>query len=237
MNGLGIDNHMRQTSATTGVSYFLTDHVGSTSALSDASANLVEQVEYDSFGNSAGSTRTRYTYTGRERDSVTGSMYYRARFYDPQLGRFISEDPIGFGGGELNLFVYVKNSPLNHVDPKGTNPLLVGGIVAVVIGGEALLHHYLGQRAYGLYPDDPFGRKKHCYVNCMSSRIHLFDPTWPTLASVEQEAGGLVLALVAGDFKNTAKDSAADLAADAYGQQVSLIFWRSCQRLCDDCPF
>src|SRR5262245_56866704 len=67
MNGLGIDNHLRQTSATTGVSYFLTDHVGSTSALSDASANLVEQVEYDSFGNSAGSTRTRYTYTGRER--------------------------------------------------------------------------------------------------------------------------------------------------------------------------
>lgn len=46
-------------------------------------------------------------------------MYYRARFYDPNLGRFISEDPIGFGGGDINLYGYVWNSPGSFTDPMG----------------------------------------------------------------------------------------------------------------------
>ncbi len=117
-NDLGIDNQLRQTNSTTGVSYFLGDHLGSTSALTDASGNLVETEAYDSFGNSVGSARTRYGYTGRERDPDTGLLYYRARFYDPQLGRFISEDPAGFLGG-LNFYGYVANNPLNFTDPTG----------------------------------------------------------------------------------------------------------------------
>ncbi len=123
LNGPGIDNHLRQISATTGVSYFLNDHMGSTATLTDASGNPVEQESYDSFGNSAGSARTRYGYTGRERDSDTGMLYYRARFYDPQVGRFISEDPIGFRGGDVNLYAYVKNHPLGSIDPAGTEIL------------------------------------------------------------------------------------------------------------------
>jgi hypothetical protein len=46
-------------------------------------------------------------------------MYYRARYYDPGVGRFISEDPIGFDGGDTNLYRYVGNSPLNYTDPSG----------------------------------------------------------------------------------------------------------------------
>src|SRR5438105_2133511 len=80
LNGLGVDSHLRQTSAAAGVSYFLTDHLGSTAGLTDASGNLVEQLSYDSFGNGAGSARTRYGYTGREHDSDTGLYYYRARW-------------------------------------------------------------------------------------------------------------------------------------------------------------
>jgi RHS repeat-associated protein len=100
------------------VSYFLTDHLGTTTALTDGSGTLVETLNYDSFGNNAGSARTRYTYTGRERDPDTGLLYYRARFYDPQLGRFISEDPIGLVGG-INLFAYVFNNPATYTDPSG----------------------------------------------------------------------------------------------------------------------
>ncbi len=118
LNGPGIDNHLRQTNTTTGVSYFLTDHLGTTTALTDGSGTVVEALNYDSFGNNAGSARTRYTYTGRERDADTGLLYYRARFYDPQLGRFISEDPIGLHGG-INSYAYVGNSPVNYVDPLG----------------------------------------------------------------------------------------------------------------------
>jgi RHS repeat-associated protein len=79
---------------------------------------LVERQTYDAYGNSAGSAKTRYGFTGRERDSLTGLMYYRARFYDPQLGRFISEDPIGLAGG-INSFAYVHNNPQNGTDPSG----------------------------------------------------------------------------------------------------------------------
>lgn len=53
------------------------------------------------------------------RSKFTGLHYYRARFYDAQLGRFISEDPIGFRGGDINLFAYVKNKPLKYRDPRG----------------------------------------------------------------------------------------------------------------------
>lgn len=124
LNDPGLDSHLRQTSSTTGVSYFLTDHLGSTAALTDASGSVAEQVAYDSFGNSVGSTRTRYGYTGRERDPDTGQLYYRARFYDPQLGRFTSEDPIGLSGG-INLFAYAKNNSINAIDPLGLSSIIV----------------------------------------------------------------------------------------------------------------
>jgi RHS repeat-associated protein len=67
----------------------------------------------------AGSPNTRYGYTGRELDAATGLMYYRARWYDPQQARFITEDPIGFAGGDTNLYAYVGNDPINFTDPLG----------------------------------------------------------------------------------------------------------------------
>lgn len=99
--------------------YFATDHLNSTRALTDAGGNVVETEQYDAFGGGAGSQLTHYGYTGRERDADTGLYYYRARWYDPQLGRFISKDPIGFKGGDINLYAYVGNNPVTYTDPKG----------------------------------------------------------------------------------------------------------------------
>ena len=48
-----------------------------------------------------------------------GFNYMRARYYDPSVGRFVSEDPLGFGGGDVNLMSYVGNQPINRVDPSG----------------------------------------------------------------------------------------------------------------------
>lgn len=98
--------------------YFAEDQLGSTRALTDAAGNVAEQVGYDSFGGGAASALTRYGYTGREYDSDTGLYYYRARWYDPQAGRFLSEDPIGFEGG-INWYAYVENDPVDLVDPDG----------------------------------------------------------------------------------------------------------------------
>jgi RHS repeat-associated protein len=140
LNGPGIDNKLRQIVG--GVpSYFVTDHLGTTRALTDASGTVTFSFGYDSFGNVTSGSATRYTYTGRERDPDTGLMYYRARWYDPQMGRFISEDPIGFHGGEIDLYVYVRNNATRFHDPLGLrrcNPILgaiAGGVGGGVIGG------------------------------------------------------------------------------------------------------
>jgi len=116
------------------VKYFLADHLGSTNGLADASGNVVSFVAYDSFGNASGNLATRYQYTGREFDNFTGLHYYRARWYDGNLGRFISEDPIGFAGGDINLYGYVWNNPIKLVDPQGTD----GGVTAIIGGGAAI---------------------------------------------------------------------------------------------------
>jgi RHS repeat-associated protein len=118
LNGTGVDEKLRQISSGGGNLYSLRDHLGSTVALTDSIGSVLEREQYEAFGASAGSALTRYGYTGRELDSATGLMYYRARWYDPQQGRFLSEDPIGMLGG-LNLYGYVANNPLSLVDPMG----------------------------------------------------------------------------------------------------------------------
>lgn len=79
------------------------------------------QYSYEPFGKTTASGTANSNsskYTGRE-DDGTGLYYYRARYYSPTLQRFISEDPIGFAGGDLNLFAYVGNDPISFVDPFG----------------------------------------------------------------------------------------------------------------------
>lgn len=118
-NGPGIDNKLRQTNGSA-TSYLLADHLGSTNGLTNSSGALTASNTYDSFGNPTNSTfPSRYQFTGRELDSTTGLQYSRARFYDPKIGRFISEDPIGFAGGDANLYGYVWNNPYKFTDPFG----------------------------------------------------------------------------------------------------------------------
>ena len=99
----------------------ITDGLGSTLALVDDTGTLQTQYTYDPFGNTivSGAAGTNSSkYTGRE-DDDTGLYYYRARYYSPSLQRFISEDPLAFGGGDVNLYAYVGNNPVNFVDPSG----------------------------------------------------------------------------------------------------------------------
>ena len=99
----------------------LADGLGSTLALADDAGALRTQYTYDPFGATApagdGSANASQ-FTGRENDG-TGLYYYRARYYSPALQRFLSEDPIGFGGGDTNLYAYVGNSPTNMTDSSG----------------------------------------------------------------------------------------------------------------------
>jgi RHS repeat-associated protein len=92
--------------------------LGSTSLLFNGDGGIVGQYEYLPFGElSQGGGGNPFTFTGRE-DDQTGLMYYRARYYAPTWGRFISEDPIGFSGG-VNQYSYAGNNPTTFTDPWG----------------------------------------------------------------------------------------------------------------------
>ena len=89
-------------------------------ALSNVNVEVVERYEYDVFGepNRVGDVNNPYLFTGRRYDTETGLYYYRARYYSPEIGRFLQTDPVGYVEG-LNLFTYVYNNPVNFVDPYG----------------------------------------------------------------------------------------------------------------------
>jgi RHS repeat-associated protein len=104
------------------VRWFLADEQGTIKDVVDNTGTLIDHVSYDSLGRIVNQTNTldlRYAYTGREWDGETGQYYNRARYYDPTVGRFISEDPLGFGAGDTNIYRYVGNSFVNEIDPSG----------------------------------------------------------------------------------------------------------------------
>lgn len=101
--------------------YYFKDAIGSVTSLNDSNEITVNSYTYDAFGNVVNQIEgvtNRYGYTGRVPDSESSLMYYRARFYDTTIGRFVSADPINFGGS-TNLYSYVKNNPLKFIDPMG----------------------------------------------------------------------------------------------------------------------
>ena len=104
----------------------LSDHQGTIKDIADFNPTTgqtsVRHRAYDSFGNRKGSalpTDIVFGYTGKYFDETTGMQNSWNRWYSPKMGRFISQDPIGFGGGDVNLYRYVGNSATNSTDPDG----------------------------------------------------------------------------------------------------------------------
>jgi RHS repeat-associated protein len=124
--GLDVDEPLAQYQGA-GACYFHSDGLGSIASLTNPAGAVAASYVYDSFGNLTASTGTvtnPFQYTGREFDPETGLYYYRARYYDPSVGRFISEDPIGFFSGTADFYAYVHNDATNLVDPFGLRACL-----------------------------------------------------------------------------------------------------------------
>jgi RHS repeat-associated protein len=102
--------------------YYGNESPGHVSGLVNAANQVVSLYRYNPWGEPEAITETVMTqplrYMAREWDEDLGMYQVRARWYDPQLGRFVSEDPIGLGGG-INTYAYVGNSPVNATDPSG----------------------------------------------------------------------------------------------------------------------
>jgi len=128
--GLGIDEPLvRQTSTST--VYYEADGLGSITSLTTAAGAVTMTYSYDSFGVSTGTTGSEtnpYRYTGREVDARTALHYYRARYYAPNVGRFVSEDPIRWWAGQKSFYPYVANSPANYLDPFGLRIVVLGNM-------------------------------------------------------------------------------------------------------------
>ena len=131
---------------------FVTDVAGTVFAVADESGVVVERYEYDAWGRvlavyDRGGNRCFRTqigntilWKGGEYDWDTGFYIFRARWYDPVTGRWLSKDPIGLSGG-LNLYAYCNCDPVNFNDPTGT-------VTIDVLGGLIPMHSAVARRSY-----------------------------------------------------------------------------------------
>jgi RHS repeat-associated protein len=107
-----------------GALYYLTyDQVGTLRVVADNSGNVVKRIEYDSFGNIFADTNPTldvpFGFAGGLHDRDTGLVRFGFRDYDPDTSRWTAKDPIGFAGGNIDLYGYVLSDPINWLDPLG----------------------------------------------------------------------------------------------------------------------
>lgn len=139
LGGLGLDETYA-TIGPEGVTSRLFDGLGSTRVLTDQNGNSTASFAYAPYGqvSRSGAGDTAFRFTGREDDGASGLYYYRARYYHPTLGRFISEDPLGLEAG-VNTYAYVDGDPTMYTDPEGEFGVAGAAVGAVMDLGFQLL--------------------------------------------------------------------------------------------------
>lgn len=139
--------------------YFHNDHLGSTTVLTNSSSGVIEKTEYDPWGEvKDGGTKSKFQYTGQEKDLETGLNYYNYRYYDSHTRRFTQPDDIiqnVYAPQDLNRYSYVRNNPLRYTDPSGhiaVVPIILIGAgigAAANMADVALANPHAGWQDYG----------------------------------------------------------------------------------------
>jgi RHS repeat-associated protein len=235
--GLGIDEFLTRTDVGSGAtSSFLPNALGSSLALTDASGAVQTEYTYEPFGKTSAtgaSNTSSYQYTGRENDG-TGLYYYRARYYHPELQRFVSEDPLNPASVHVNahdetrpyvvhafisempnstdLYNYVDNNPTNITDPSG----LIG------LGGAAGLGAGLGAGTGWIGARKPliaaaFGALFGATYSPLIAAVPLYGPVGGVVGFVAGFGTGLAVAAVGSGGHDTAGAVAAGVAGGIGG--------------------
>ena len=218
--------------------YFLRDRIGNITEVTNFVGDVVQRYVYDVFGkitifdgdgNQITASSEKYlenpfTFTGREYDRETGLYYYRARYYDPEVGLFLSEDPIHFAGKDFNLYRYALNNPTTYSDSTG---LLVEVCqrprdwLPTYLNFFPFTHTFLcvqgrsdrfptcgGQSFFGspsgdsgsdpgatCTPVDPPGDRPNCFDRCVKRAIQShYRPGWTPISTCHEYAAGVLAA-------------------------------------------
>jgi RHS repeat-associated protein len=194
--GNGIDELFRLDVHNGGTStpyYIHANHIGSTTAITDAEGNLIERVDYDTFGmpsftDSAGqpiatsSIGNTTLFQGREYDPELNLYHYRARAYDPIMGRFLQTDPMGYQDS-MNLYQAFNMNPWNYLDPWGL----------------AVINLFINEREAKL---DPMYIPTTDFYGNIIRRTYCPFPNWNELKQIAEENGHKVNLFFAGDLDN-----------------------------------
>jgi RHS repeat-associated protein len=151
--GDGINQLFARVSSSGTLAFMLTDHLGSIVGVTNSSGTLIDTVAYDAWGNitseSSPSNGGNFKYAGMVLDATTGIYYGRGRYYVSFTGTWLTQDPLGFGGGDSDLYGYVGNDPTGATDPSGLRLYRYGDGT----GSEVWLTNGWGQSSFAGYRD------------------------------------------------------------------------------------
>jgi RHS repeat-associated protein len=165
-----------------GVTYrIITDHLGSPRFVVNSSTGAIaQQMNYDEFGNVTSDTNPGFQpfgFAGGLYDRDTGLIRFGARDYDPMTGRWTAKDPIRFKGGDMNLYGYVVNDPINKLDINGkdwTDVIefgeKIGGALFGVFEFSAAFLVEFGV-FLDLLPQQKSDKFKHCVASCIGGEL------------------------------------------------------------------
>jgi RHS repeat-associated protein len=136
VHGPGVDEPLvwYEGAATTNKTWLYADHQGSVVAQANGTGTNTAIYSYGPFGEPNQITGSRFRYTGQQYLGQLNLYYYKARFYSPNIGRFLQTDPIGYAD-DLNLYAYVGNNSVNLTDPSGECPMCIGALSSMALGG------------------------------------------------------------------------------------------------------
>ncbi|ACJ30835.1 Conserved hypothetical protein [Shewanella piezotolerans WP3] len=122
-NQCGVGSYAGTIARSSKVTYQHTDMLGTPVMESDESGNVISRSVYEPFGKRLGGEKAGIGYTGHLQDTDLGLTYMQARYYDPVIGRFYSNDPVGYTSANpvmsFNRYMYVNNNPYKYNDPDG----------------------------------------------------------------------------------------------------------------------